>query len=62
MSDVPPTAGLEAKILAHLRREPMKADDMARALAIPVAQIGTALSLMQLKGFINSDNGKYYIN
>ncbi|MCX6719550.1 MAG: DNA-processing protein DprA, partial [Candidatus Staskawiczbacteria bacterium] len=53
---------LEQKILAHLRREPMKADQMARTLCIPVSQIGTALSLMQLKGFINLNNGKYYIN
>jgi hypothetical protein len=35
---------------------------MARMFALPVAQIGTALSLMQLKGFINLDNGKFYIN
>jgi predicted Rossmann fold nucleotide-binding protein DprA/Smf involved in DNA uptake len=40
----------------------MQADDMARLFAVPVAQIGTALSLMQLKGFINLDNGKYYLN
>jgi DNA processing protein len=53
---------LEDKILAYLRREPMKADEMARALAVPVAQLGTALSLMQLKGIINNDSGKYYLN
>ena len=39
----------------------MKADQMARLFAVPVANLGTALSLMQLKGFINLDNGKYYI-
>ena len=53
---------LENKILEQLKREPMKADEMARTLLMPVAKIGTALSLMQLKGFINSDNGKYYLN
>lgn len=53
---------LEQKILEHLRREPMKADDMARLFAVPVAQIGTTLSLMQLKGFINQDSGKFYLN
>lgn len=56
------SGSLEDKILNQLRREPMKADDMARLFAIPVSQLGTALSLMQLKGFINLDNGKYYIN
>ena len=53
---------LQEKILAQLRREPMKADDMARLFAVPVSRLGTALSLMQLKGFINQDSGKYYIN
>jgi DNA processing protein len=53
---------LEQKIIEHLKREPLKTDEMARLFAVPVAQLGTALSLMQLKGFINQDNGKYYIN
>ncbi|MCX6724065.1 MAG: DNA-processing protein DprA [Candidatus Staskawiczbacteria bacterium] len=53
---------LEEKIIEQLKLEPMKADEMARLFAVPVAQLGTALSLMQLKGFINHDNGKYYLN
>jgi len=56
------TSGLEQKIIEQLRREPLKADQMARLFATPVAKLGTTLSLMQLKGFINHDNGKYYIN
>lgn len=53
---------LEEKIIAQLKREPMKADDMARLFSVPVSQLGTTLSLMQLKGFINQDSGKYYVN
>jgi len=53
---------LEERIIDQLKREPLKADEMARLFVVPVAQLGTALSLMQLKGFINQDNGKYYIN
>ena len=53
---------LEQKIIDQLRREPMKADELARLFSVSVAQLGTALSLMQLKGFINQDSGKYYIN
>ena len=53
---------LENKIIEHLKREPMKADEMARLFSVPVAKLGTSLSLMQLKGFINLDNGKYYLN
>jgi len=61
-SDLPIAGSLEEKIIEQLKREPMKADEMARAFGIPVAQIGTALSLMQLKGFINQDSGKYYVD
>ncbi|OGZ75348.1 MAG: DNA protecting protein DprA [Candidatus Staskawiczbacteria bacterium RIFCSPLOWO2_12_FULL_37_15] len=62
-SGVPQTSSiLEQKIIDQLKRESMKADEMARCFSIPVAKIGTALSLMQLKGFINQDNGKYYVN
>ena len=53
---------LENKIIEQLKREPLKADELARLFSVPVAKLGTSLSLMQLKGFINLDNGKYYIN
>ncbi len=53
---------LEDKIIEQLKREPLKADQLARMFAVPVAKLGTSLSLMQLKGFINCENGKYYIN
>lgn len=52
----------EQKIVEQLRREPMEADMLARVLGVSVAKIGTTLSLMQLKGFINQDAGKYYVN
>lgn len=53
---------LEQKIIEYLKREPMRADEIARTLVVPAAKIGTTLSLMQLKGFINQDLGKYYLN
>jgi DNA processing protein len=56
------SGSLEEKIIQQLQHEPMKADDLSRLFCIPASQIGTTLSLMQIKGLINSDNGKYYIN
>jgi len=53
---------LEQKIIDQLKRESMNADDMARLFAVSVSQLGTTLSLMQLKGIINQDAGKYYLN
>ena len=40
----------------------MEVDTLSRTLGISAAKIGTTLSLMQLKGFINQESGKYYIN
>lgn len=53
---------LEQKIIDQLSRESMKADELARLFAIPVSQLGTTLTMMQLKGLINLDNQKYYLN
>jgi len=61
-SDLAPTASLEDKILDQLSRESMKADDLARLFAVPVAHLGTTLTMMQLKGLINLEDQKYYLN
>lgn len=52
----------EQEIIEQLKREPMEVDTIARTLNISVAKIGTTLSLMQLKGFINQESGKYYVD
>jgi DNA processing protein len=51
----------EQKIIEQLKREPMEVDMLARTLGVPAAKIGATLSLMQLKGFINQESGKYFI-
>lgn len=53
---------LENRIIEQLKNESMEADEMARVLALPISKIGTTLSLMQLKGFINQEGRKYYLN
>jgi len=52
----------EQKIIEQLKREPMEVDLLSRNLGISAAKVGTTLSLMQLKGFINQESGKYYVN
>ena len=54
--------GVEKKILEELLKEPLEIDALARNLEMPVAQIGTTLSLMQINGFIEEDSGKYYVS
>ncbi|MBI2642032.1 MAG: DNA-protecting protein DprA [Candidatus Wildermuthbacteria bacterium] len=51
---------LEAKIVEQLRREPLEADELARALEVNISKLGTALSLMQLSGIIGEEGGKYH--
>ena len=52
--------GIEHKILDYLDREALEIDELARVLHIPVAQIGTTLSLMQLQGLVLQEEGRYY--
>jgi len=54
--------GLEREIVEQLQKEPLEADSLARILGMSVSKIGTTLSLMQLKGFINQEGGKYHLN
>ena len=52
---------LEKQILEYLGREPLGIDELARTLGISAAKLGTILSLMQLKGFIQQEGNKYYL-
>lgn len=52
----------EQAVLEELQREPMKVDDISRFIKKSVAEIGTMLSLMQLRGLLLEEGGKYYIN
>lgn len=52
----------EQEIIKLLRREPADIDDLARALGAPVAELGTLLSVMEIKGVVRSERGLYYQN
>lgn len=53
---------LEKQIVEQLQGESLTADELARDLNISAAKLGTTLSLMQLKGLISQEGGKYYVN
>jgi len=53
---------IEQKILEKLQIEPMNIDDLGRALEISAANLGTTLSLMQLRGTIKQEGNKYYVD
>jgi len=52
---------LEESIITKLQQEPISIDGLSRLLEIPVSKIGTTLSLMQLKGILFEEEGKYHI-
>ena len=52
---------IEQKIIQKLQQESMEIDALSRTLGISAAEIGTVVSLMQIKGLVFNENGKYYI-
>ncbi|MCK5306296.1 MAG: DNA-processing protein DprA [Candidatus Omnitrophica bacterium] len=53
---------LERNIVEKLQQEPMRIDALSRLLEVTASEIGTSVSLMQLKGFLFEEEGKYYVN
>lgn len=53
--------GLEKKIVEELKKEPQEIDILVRKIGISASEIGTFLSLMELKGIIEKKDNKYYI-
>lgn len=51
---------LEGKIVRTLEKEAMEVDILARKLEIPAAQLGAAISMLQLEGYIIEEQGKLY--
>lgn len=54
--------GLEALIAKELSREPLEIDVLSRRLLVSAAELGTAISLMELKGILVQTAGKYHVN
>ncbi|OGK66380.1 hypothetical protein A2403_04000 [Candidatus Roizmanbacteria bacterium RIFOXYC1_FULL_41_16] len=51
----------KSKALNFLANEPLTIDELAKKCQQPVAQISADLSLLQIKGLVNEDNGKYFL-
>ena len=52
---------LEDVIVQKLQEEPMEIDILSRLLKVPITDLGTTMSLMQIKGLVFIENGKYYV-
>lgn len=58
---VHPDSKEEAALLPHLSREPVHIDELVRASGLPVATVGSALTLMEIKGKIRHLGGMNYV-
>lgn len=54
--------GVEQEIINQLQKEALDIDTISRSLRVSAAELGTILSLMQLKGFVKKENNKYYVD
>jgi DNA processing protein len=57
-----PDDALEKKIFAILCKCPQDSDDLARKMKIRMAELGSKLSIMQIKGIIKLQGEKYYVD
>jgi DNA processing protein len=51
----------EAYLLQMLSDQPCHIDDLSRAAGLPVAQVTSALTMMELKGMVHQVEGMHYI-
>ncbi len=52
---------LEQKIIEKLNLEPLEFDALSSSLDVLPAELGRAISLMELKNFLVKEKGKYYL-
>lgn len=52
---------LGQRIVEELQREPMEIDTLLRIINTPISKLSTALSLLELKGILFEERGKYIL-
>lgn len=53
---------IEKQILKHLNSASKQIDELARLMQMSVAKLSRALTLMELKGLLAQEEGRYYVN
>lgn len=56
-----PADPVEVRLLEVLTREPQHIDDIARSAGLPVAQVSSALAMMELKGMARHMGAMHYV-
>ena len=58
---LPPPEGVEAEVLQHIGAEPIHIDEVRRQSALPVADVSSTLSLLEIKGLVKQVGAMRYI-
>lgn len=56
-----PESAEEAALLAHLSAQPVHVDDLCREAGLPVGQVSSTLTMMELKGIVQQVGGMRYV-
>lgn len=56
-----PEGDLEARVLAQLSREPLHVDDLARQCGVSMADVNSALTLLELRGLIKEVGSRTFV-
>ncbi len=56
-----PVTETESLLLAHLGAEPLHVDELTRAVGLPVSQVISTLTMMELKGLVRQVGGMKYV-
>jgi DNA processing protein len=56
-----PTDATEVRLFDLLSEEPLHVDELGRAVDLPIAQVTSALALMELKGLVHQVGGMNYV-
>ncbi len=57
-----PATGSEASILRYLSQEPAHVDEVRRRSGLPIADVSSALTMMELKGLVRHVGGMSYVS
>ena len=56
-----PESAEEAALLAHLSAQPVHVDELCRQTGLPTNQVGSTLTMMELKGIVQQVGGMRYV-
>lgn len=59
--EVLPESDTEARLLGRMAAEPVHVDELARATGLPIAEVNSALLMMELKGKVRHVGGMNYV-